>query len=90
MKYRKKPVVVEARQIRGYTELLGPDGIAAWCDGVVCQDERGAAYLIVPTPEGTMRARISDWIIRGVAGEFYPCRDDIFRATHEPVEEQER
>lgn len=43
--------------------------------------------LLIPTLEGTMRAGVGDWIIRGIKGELYPCKDDIFRATYEPVEE---
>lgn len=41
--------------------------------------------LLVPTLEGDMLARPNDWIIRGVQGEFYPCKPDIFAATYEPV-----
>jgi len=43
--------------------------------------------LLIPTLEGTLYAKEGDWIIRGVKGEIYPCKDDIFRATYEPVEE---
>ena len=43
--------------------------------------------LVIHTPEGDMRARRYDWIIRGVQGEFYPCKPDIFAATYEPVTE---
>lgn len=46
----------------------------------------GANFLEIPTPEGDMRADLGDWIIRGVQGEFYPCKPDIFAATYEPVE----
>ncbi len=84
--YRKKPVVIEARQIRAYTDLLGPDGIAEWCGGVPGQVDPGPAYLLISTPEGVMRGDVSDWIINGVNGEFYPCKDDIFQKTYEPVE----
>ena len=41
--------------------------------------------LLIVTPEGVMSAAAGDWIIRGVAGELYPCRPDIFEATYEPV-----
>ena len=50
------------------------------------QDPNGAAYGIVHTLEGKMRAEIGDWIIRGVKGEFYPCKPDIFEATYEAVD----
>ncbi len=83
--YRKKPVEIEARQIRAYTDMLGPDGIAAWCGGVPAQTDPGPAYMNIPTLEGVMRANIGDWVIRGVKGEFYPCKPDIFEATYEPA-----
>lgn len=97
-KYRKQPVTIEAMQLLAYTELLPP---AEWNDftgGRVWQwmhDHRvevrcgqidpGPAYGIIPTLEGDMKANIGDWIIRGVAGEFYPCKPDIFTATYEAV-----
>ena len=84
-KYRKKPIVIEARQIVGYTDMLGPDGIAAWCGGTPAQEDPGPAYMLIPTREGVMRADVRDWIIKGIAGEFYPCKPDIFEATYERV-----
>ena len=49
--------------------------------------EKSPVYsLIIPTLEGEMEARDGDWIIRGVAGEFYPCKPDIFAATYDAVE----
>jgi hypothetical protein len=47
-------------------------------------DESGA--LFIPTLEGEMRADVGDWLIKGVAGEFYPCKPDVFAATYEPEE----
>lgn len=87
MKYRKKPVVIEAREIRAYTDLLGADGIEAWCGGVAAQDSDGPVYLLISTLEGVMRADIGDWVIKGVNGEFYPCKNDIFRKTYDEVTE---
>lgn len=84
-KFRKKTAEIEARWIGGYTDLLGENGIAAWCGGMVAQEDPGPAYLLIPTLEGMMRADIHDWVIKGV-GEFYPCKPDIFEATYEPVE----
>ena len=46
-----------------------------------------AAYVFINTLEGTMYAKVGDWIIRGVKGEFYPCKPDIFEATYEPVDD---
>ena len=50
----------------------------------------GTGELLIATLEGVMRASIGDWIIRGVAGEFYPCRGDIFEATYEGVADDGR
>lgn len=98
-RYRKKPVVIEAMRLGAYTDLLPPaewndhQGGAIWRwlyehDAEIrChQIEPGPAFGIIPTLEGDMRADIGDWIIRGVAGEFYPCKPAIFEATYEPVE----
>jgi hypothetical protein len=83
-RYRKRPVEVEARQLTAAnaTEL------AIWCGGTVLWSTREVTGLIVPTLEDPLRAHLGDWIIRGIAGEFYPCRDDIFRATYELVEDE--
>lgn len=80
-KYRKKPVVIEAVQLRGgYTkeikEFMGEHP----------HEWDGAVGLKIPTLEGVMIATQFDWIIRGVKGELYPCKPDIFDATYEPVE----
>lgn len=79
--FRKKPVVVEARQFQPGT---GPD-LAAWCGGYFVNDALGYAVLI-ETLEGQMRADPGDWIIRGVKGEFYPCKPDVFAETYETAE----
>jgi hypothetical protein len=88
-KYRKKPVEIEACQ-------LGQDNggmIVAWIAA-----NRGTAnlrggpgggskggYVLIQTLEGNMIGVPGDWIIKGVKGEFYPCKPDIFDATYEPV-----
>lgn len=78
-RYRKKPVVIEARHF-----IVGenPYELAGWCDGRVADNER---TILIKTLEGTMAARDGDWIICGVKGEFYPCAPDIFEATYEEV-----
>ena len=85
-KYRKKPVVIEAMQ------YLGGENYDQICDFVgkkllmeYCYTEQ---KIIVPTLEGEMRADKGDWIIKGISGEFYPCKPDIFEQTYDPVEEQ--
>jgi hypothetical protein len=88
-RYRKRPVEVEARQLgRDYDEDCE---IVGWCGGWAVGPEDGYdenAMLIIYTLEGTHVARWGDWVIRGVKGEFYPCKPDIFEATYEPVDEE--
>jgi hypothetical protein len=85
MRFRKKPVVIEAVQLLEETftdclEFVGQDNLG---DGT-SQDE---LCIEIVTLEGNMMAREEDWIIRGVKGEVYPCKLDIFEATYEPIEE---
>jgi len=77
-KYRKRPVVIEAIQ---FTGNFGE--IEAFCGG---DAENRGGELIVATAEGPLHASRGDWIIKGVKGEFYPCKPDIFEATYELVE----
>jgi hypothetical protein len=80
--FRKKPVVIEAVQWDA-TEPTG-NRLREWSDHRV--RHHGGAVCFIETLEGTMEARPGDWIIRGVKGEFYPCKPDIFAATYEPAE----
>jgi hypothetical protein len=59
------------------------DGFAG--DKATVKAEGGRRALVIETLEGTMLANINDWIIRGIHGEFYPCKPDIFEATYEPL-----
>jgi len=84
-KYRKKPVVIEARQ------FTGPTGheLAEWCGGKARGTFGGRLLpnmIDIPTLEGEMTAHIGDWIICGIKGEFYPCKPDIFEQTYEPAD----
>lgn len=54
-------------------------------DVVFHPSREGPGHLTIATLEGVMRAEVGDWIIRGVKGELYPCKPDIFAATYEPV-----
>lgn len=90
MKYRKKPVVVEAMQFTGEPDNLamisafaGADIVASWTDPI--WTDPITPEIIVKTPEGTLHARSGDYIIKGVHGEFYPCKPDIFKETYEPA-----
>ena len=80
MLYRKKPVTIEAR---GLT-FANVNEIADWCDGYTNINDLTAEVTVeIPTLEGTMIAREGDYIIKGVKGEFYPCKPDIFAETYE-------
>lgn len=79
--YRKKPVVIEAVQyVPGGSTL-----IEAWMIGHDAREAFGVSgrNVLITTLEGVMTAEPGDWIIRGVKGEFYPCKPDIFEATYE-------
>lgn len=80
-RYRKKPVVIEAWQWDGGA---GSDERPDWVRAV-CFRRFGDQALVVPSLEGDMIASPGDWIIRGIKGEVYPCKPDIFAATYEPV-----
>jgi hypothetical protein len=93
MRYRKRPVVIEAFQLtranRDSNEHWPQWAHAAWNEGY---DRLGALYpadgtgaLEIHTLEGRMRVSIDDWIIKGVNGELYPCKPDIFAKSYEEV-----
>lgn len=95
-KFRKKPVIIEAVQFdgRNFTEILlfmGKDESKVKCSAPPQQMEYDkdipdeAYYMIIPTLEGDHKAQRNDWIIKGVKGEFYPCKPDIFEQTYEKV-----
>ena len=116
MKFRKRPVVIDARQWDGTAEgatpiinwVLDGNGTVSYhgneaspeCDGPhelapfrycpSCDWNDGPPTLAVATLEGVMLAKPGDWVIRGVQGEFYPCKPDIFAETYERVEEPHR
>lgn len=91
MKFRKKPVVIEAFQMTAERRSDNKDWPAwlheAWNTPA---EQPGAFYplsaaLCIHTLEGMHVVSIDDWIIRGIKGELYPCKPDIFEATYEPV-----
>jgi hypothetical protein len=81
-KWRKKPVVIEAVQITDATFDAPHPNLEHICGVIYCPTERCA---LIKTLGGEMRADMGDWIIRGVKGELYPCKPDIFAATYDPV-----
>lgn len=83
--YRKKPVVIDAWPFDGSWQSAFPivqmGEKIFWAAGT----EANRGQIEIETLEGSMRADPGDWIIRGVKGEFYPCKPDIFAATYEPA-----
>lgn len=82
--YRKKPVTVEAVQLRDVElrTLMALQNFAGLSNDVFEPVEDG---ILINTLEGKMKASIGDFIIKGVQGEFYPCKPDIFEKTYEEV-----
>ncbi|MFA6100420.1 MAG: hypothetical protein WC750_06165 [Patescibacteria group bacterium] len=89
MKFRKKPVVVEAVRWTGKNF----NEIKAFCPGIIDAGYRAPTDnfsveswpLLINTREGQVCAQLGDWIIKGVMDDFYPCKPDIFEATYEQV-----
>lgn len=93
MRYRKKPVVIEAIQWTGKNdevieEFVG-DALQGYGDDLVAYQPRSEQYrsklMFLHTLEGIMTASVGDYIIKGIRGEFYPCKPDIFLETYEAV-----
>lgn len=86
MKYRKKPIVIEAMRFTQENK----DRVRSWASSIqmniepVFRDNKPT--LLIPTLEGEMIASLGDYIIKGVQGEIYPCKPDIFELTYEAVE----
>ncbi len=98
LKFRKKPVIIEAFQMTEETRRLNyrwPEWLhKAWniereTPGSLYPTEKGTLHgtLSIGTLEGPLLVSLGDWIIRGVQGEIYPCKPDIFEATYEAVME---
>jgi hypothetical protein len=88
MKYRKRPVVIEAVTWQG--KYTSPGEWPEWFNDAIRAgtiSTRPSGALMIDTREGVMRADIGDMVIRGVKGELYPCKPDIFEATYKPAGE---
>jgi hypothetical protein len=85
-RYRTKPVIVEAFRFTGGSNT--ESAVPIWfVDAVLARAIFALSdCIIIKTPEGDRRADIGDWIIRGVIGEIYPCKADVFAATYEAIE----
>lgn len=86
-KFRKRPVTIEAALVEHVGDAAE---ITAWCGGAEVSWEArqfmdGEKAIAITTLEGTMYADFGDWVIKGVAGEFYPCKPEIFASTYEAV-----
>jgi len=87
--YRKKPVIIEAIEYNGNND----NEIENWSNDEVfgspvlepTKDNPTGCYLQIKTLEGVMTAIVGDFIIKGIQGEFYPCKPDIFEQTYEEV-----
>lgn len=88
MKFRKKPIVVDAEQfvvdLKTRRPKIIPKGVWLWPDkrGAQLQD---MSWGYIETLEGRMHVMANDWIITGINGEKYPCKPDIFEKTYEPL-----
>lgn len=79
-KFRKKPVIIEAIQ-------WNDENLSEIDEFIKNEVKNHESVLIIPTLEGDMYASLNDYIIKGVNGEFYPCKPDIFAKTYEEVTE---
>lgn len=86
-KFMKKPVTIKACQFT--PEIAANDEhiieLASWCDGGVnwsIDNDKQKRTIVISTLEGEMLARVGDWIIRGVEGEYYPCKPRIFAESY--------
>ena len=93
MKFRKKPVVIEAVQFtyrfdwpEWFHDAVSKNNVLVYNAGKF-HDPSKICYAEIYTLEGVMLANESDWIIKGINGEIYPCKPDIFEKTYEKVEE---
>ena len=80
-KYRKKPVVIEAMLFYGSNY----NDVVRWIMNDDRENEKPKDEVTIQTLEGVMTARIGDYVIKGVNGEFYPCKPDIFSKTYEEI-----
>lgn len=84
-RYRKKPV--EAIQYHPHDNCAEVKAFVGYTGPTECADNGPDVAWAIETPEGTMYASPGDWIIRGVQGEFYPVKPEIFEATYEPCDD---
>jgi len=90
-KYRKKPIVIEAVRYNGKGNIGDGEGVPDWIwvalENKTLKATNGTDPFIIHTLEGDMTIAPGDWIIKGVKGEFYPCKPNIFEQTYERVKD---
>ena len=88
MKYRKKPIEIEAVQFNGFNPTEIKDFVGENCEVEIYDNKvtPPVATITIHTLEGDMKVSNGDYVIKGVQGEFYPCKPDIFHQTYESVE----
>jgi hypothetical protein len=86
MKYRKKPVVIDAWQFTDENKYQLLHNLQAQQMNIEATYRGAAPVILIPTLEGEMTASLGDYIIKGIQGELYPCKPDIFKQTYEPAE----
>ena len=87
-KYRKKPVEIEAMQLKSETVMDVLSFMYPYLTAIshsILNDIRTEKCLMIPTLEGNMKASFGDYIIKGIKGELYPCKPDVFEQTYEKV-----
>lgn len=89
-RYRKKPVVVDAIRYQPHENCAEVARFTGEGDPGCCDEDDASTEWSITTLEGTMTAQPGDWIIRGVKGELYPCKPDVFEATYEAVAAEDR
>lgn len=84
--YRKKPIVIEAMQFTKET----CDQVFNWvtCNKYACENEYDEPEMVIQTLEGDMTVSLDDYVIKGVMGEFYPCKANIFEETYEDISDE--
>ncbi len=85
MKFRKKPIVIEAMLVPPSGDPMKQAPLWLWLGAGGPWEYQASGSIAIKTLEGVMTANVGDWIIRGVKGELYPCKADIFDATYEAV-----
>lgn len=86
MKYRKKPVTIEAIQFKDIADRICEISEFIGEDIRVNYEDKDNPCILIETLEGVMKANVDDYIIKGVHGEFYPCKPDIFYKTYDKID----